>query len=147
MTTQTTGDADFAIFRELIAEAMAATGGFGHREHVHLTWLAVRRVGMPDALALVGEGIRRTATAAGAPQKFHTTMTRAWVELVAGCVRESGRQDFAAFAAHHPELLDKGLLALFYRPATLASDEARAAWVEPDLAPLALRTDPVRDAD
>ncbi|MCZ0978806.1 hypothetical protein O1L60_04810 [Streptomyces diastatochromogenes] len=54
---------------------------------------------------------------------------------------ESGQPDFAAFAAHHPDLLDKDLLARFYRPATLASDEARAAWVEPDLALLGLRTD------
>ncbi|MFE5592816.1 hypothetical protein [Streptomyces sp. NPDC056549] len=127
---------DVALFRELMAEAMAATGGFGHREHVHLTWLAVRRVGMPEAVALVGEGIRRTATAAGAPQKFHVTMTRAWVELVARRAGESGPQDFAAFAGAHAELLDKNLLARFYRPATLASPEARAAWVEPDLAPL-----------
>ncbi|MGW4704807.1 hypothetical protein, partial [Streptomyces sp. NPDC004285] len=90
----------------------------------------------PGAVALVGEGIRRTATAAGAPRKFHVTMTRAWVELVARRERESGLPDFAAFAGAHAELLDKDLLARFYRPATLASAEARAAWVEPDLAPL-----------
>ncbi|MFE7515697.1 hypothetical protein ACFU8I_31395, partial [Streptomyces sp. NPDC057540] len=54
---------DVALFRELMAEAMAATGGFGHREHVHLTWLAVRRVGMPGAVSHVGEGIRRHANA------------------------------------------------------------------------------------
>ncbi|MFF3608875.1 hypothetical protein [Streptomyces sp. NPDC002463] len=134
MTSSSTDNA----FRELMAEAMAATGGFGHREHVHLTWLAVRRVGMPGAVALVGEGIERTARAAGAPGKFHVTMTRAWVELVAGCEAECGLPDFEAFAARHADLLDKHLLGRFYRPATLASAEARARWVEPDLAPLAL---------
>lgn len=28
-------------FDALMAEVMAGTGRFGHREHVHLTWLAV----------------------------------------------------------------------------------------------------------
>ncbi|MFB6841798.1 hypothetical protein [Streptomyces sp. NPDC056361] len=134
-----------ALFRELMAEAMAATGAFGHREHVHLTWLAVRRVGMPDAVALVSDGIRRTARYAGAPQKYHVTVSRAWVELVARCEAEGELPDFATFAARHAGLLDKRLLTRFYRSGTLASAEARTGWVEPDLAPLGLSADPVRD--
>jgi hypothetical protein len=43
--------------------------------------------------------------------------------------------DFAAFAGHHPALLDKRLLTRFYRASTLASPAARAGWVEPDLTP------------
>src|SRR5438045_518737 len=46
-------------------------------------WLAVRRYGMPAAIRLVSVGIRRTARYAGAPQKYHETISRAWVELVA----------------------------------------------------------------
>jgi hypothetical protein len=122
-------------FGELMAAATAATGRFGHREHVHLTWLAVRRVGVPAAVGLVGDGIRRTATRAGAPEKYHATMTRAWVELVGHHAAEHGEEDFAAFAERNPALFDKGLLSRFYRPATLASAPARAGWVEPDLAP------------
>ena len=34
-------------FEELMAEVMASAGRFGHREHVHLTWLAVRQSGLP----------------------------------------------------------------------------------------------------
>ncbi|MBO1417103.1 hypothetical protein, partial [Streptomyces sp. FH025] len=98
-----------------------------------LTWLAVRRHGATAALDLVGEGIRRTATKAGAPQKFHVTMTRAWVALVA---RHAGdAADFEEFAARHPELLDRDLLTRHYRPGTLADERARTTWVEPDLMP------------
>jgi hypothetical protein len=124
-----------AVFAELIAEATAPTGTFGHREHVHLTWLAVRRVGMPAAVALVSEGIRRTARYAGAPQKYHATISRAWVELVAHHTAEREEPDFDTFAGRHPALLDKRLLTRFYRSTTLAGAQARTGWVEPDLAP------------
>ncbi|MFB7619130.1 hypothetical protein [Kitasatospora sp. NPDC056181] len=128
-------------FGALLAEVTAAAGRFGHREHVHLTWLAVRAVGVPAAVSLVGDGILRTATKAGAPQKYHVTLTRAWVELVGHHAAEHGGDDFADFADRHPDLLDKDLPARYYRAATLDSPEAKAGWVEPDLAPFPWRRD------
>ena len=118
-------------------EELAATAGgpFDHRAHVHVTWLAVREVGMPAAIALVSEGLRRTARYAGAPQKYHETMSRAWVLLVAHHVAQDPAVDFPAFARRNPALLDKRLLSRFYRSSTLAAAAARAGWVEPDRAP------------
>jgi hypothetical protein len=136
----TRGDGQPA-FEELMAEVMAASERFGHREHVHLTWLAVRRCGVPAAVSLVSDGIQRTARYAGAPQKYHATVSRAWVELIGHHAAESGEgeggefTEFTAFADHHTALLDKRLLTRFYRPATLASPQAKSGWVEPDLAP------------
>lgn len=124
-----------ATFDALLAEVMATATRFGHRQHVHLTWLAVHRVGVPAAVDLVSEGIRRTARYSGAPQKYHVTVSRAWVELVGHHATARPEPDFAAFAARHPALLDKRLLSRFYRPATLAGAAARASWAEPDLAP------------
>ena len=111
------------------------TGRFGHRQHVHVTWLAVRRYGTAAAVELISDGIRRTARYAGAPQKYHATVSRAWVELVA-CHTEPGEEDFDAFLARYPDLLDKRLLTHFYRSTTLASVAARSGWVEPDLRPI-----------
>jgi hypothetical protein len=124
-------------FDALVAEAMAGADRFGHRQHVHVTWLAVRRYGVPAAVGLVSDGIRRTARYAGAPQKYHATVSRAWVELVGYHVAQHGaaEPEFAAFAERNPALLDKRLLTRFYRPATLASQQAKTGWVEPDLAP------------
>ncbi|MFE7774986.1 hypothetical protein ACFU5O_13990 [Streptomyces sp. NPDC057445] len=124
-----------AAFDELMAEVMACSEHFGHRQHVHLTWLAVRRYGVPVAVGLVGDGIRRTARYAGAPQKYHATVSRAWVELVGHHVAEDDTGSFSVFAEHQPALLDKRLLTRFYRSATLAGAPARTGWVEPDLAP------------
>lgn len=125
---------DTGGFDALMAEVTATTNRFGHREHVHLTWLAVRRFGVPAAVGLVSEGIQRTARYAGAPQKYHATVSRAWVELVGHHAAEHGEDDFTSFADRHPALLDKRLLTRFYRPATLAGSAARTGWVEPDLA-------------
>ncbi|GGY17132.1 hypothetical protein [Streptomyces tanashiensis] len=136
MTVDPPHAADAPDFDTLLSEVMATPERFGHREHVHLTWLAVRRVGVRAAIGLVSDGIRRTARYAGAPQKYHATVSRAWVELVGFHAAEHGEDDFDAFADHHPALLDKRLLtARFYRPSTLASTQAKADWIEPDLAP------------
>jgi len=129
-------DEEFAAWME---EVRATAERFGHRQHVRLTWLAVRRHGVPAAVGLVGDGIRRTARYAGAPQKYNATVSRAWVELVGHHATESDIADFDAFADQNPALLDKKLLARFYRSSTLASAPARTGWVEPDLAPFPWR--------
>ena len=129
-----------AGFDALMTEVLAGSGGrFGHRQHVQLTWLAVRRYGMPAAIRLVSDGIRRTARYAGAPQKYHETISRAWVELVAHHTGQDPAADFDTFAARNPALLDKRLLTRFYRSTTLAGAAARSGWVEPDLAPFPWR--------
>ncbi|HEY7047060.1 MAG TPA: hypothetical protein VH373_07555 [Jatrophihabitantaceae bacterium] len=122
-------------FDELFAEVTRSAPRFGHRQHVHLTWLAVRHCGRSAAIGLVSQGIRRTARYAGAPQKYHATISRAWVELIAHHVAEDATDDFDAFVDRNAPLLDKRLLGHFYRSATLAGAPARTGWVEPDLAP------------
>ncbi|RZU48690.1 hypothetical protein EV385_0408 [Krasilnikovia cinnamomea] len=122
-------------FDTLMAEVMAHEHRFRHRQHIHLTWLAVRGYGTGAAIALISDGIRRTARYAGAPQKYHATVSRAWVELVGHHVAGSDDDTFDAFADRHPALFDKRLLARHYRSSTLATAEARSGWVEPDLAP------------
>lgn len=125
---------DGGDFEDLMREVMSSTVRFGHREHLHLTWLAVRRCGVPAAVELVSHGIQRTARYAGAPRKYNATVSRAWVELVGHHMTESPDLDFPGFSGHHQALFDKRLLLRFYWAATLASPAARIGWVEPDLA-------------
>jgi hypothetical protein len=122
-------------FGSLMAQVMTAAPRFGHRQHVHLTWLAVRSCGTQKAISLVSEGIQQTARYAGAPQKYHATVSRAWVELVGHHVDAHPGADFNAFAEQNSALLDKRLLSRFYHSTTLAAATARDGWVEPDLAP------------
>lgn len=126
-------------FDELMTEAVGAEHRFGHRQHVRLTWLAVRRYGTDRAIALISDGIRQTARYAGKPQKYHATVSRAWVELVGHHALNDRASDFDTFAARNPALLDKRLLSRFYRSSTLAAAAARTGWVAPDLAPFPWR--------
>ena len=124
-----------AQFDALMDDAMTGEERFGHRQHVKLTWLAVRRHGREAAIDIVSDGIRQTATYAGRPQKYHATVSRAWVELVAHHVDELPESGFEDYLGHNPALLDKRLLTRFYSSRSLASAPARTGWVEPDVAP------------
>jgi hypothetical protein len=123
-------------FDELMSEVMASAERFGHREHVQLTWLAVRRCGTAGAVELISAGIQRTARYAGAPRKFNATVSRAWVELTAYHMAEAPEESFEELLGRNPGLMDKRLLTRFYHSRTLASPAARTGWVEPDLHPL-----------
>jgi hypothetical protein len=90
---------------------------------------------MPDAVDEVCARIRQIAAYQHAPQKYHHTVSRAWVELVAHHVAEHPDRGFDEFARRCPGLLDKRLLARHYRGGTLAGRPAREGWVAPDLVP------------
>ena len=93
-----------STFDELMGEVMATADRFGHREHVRLTWLAVRRCGTAGA-----------------------------VELTAYHIDQEPEATFEDLVTHNPGLLDKRLLTRFYQSHTLASPAARTGWVEPDV--------------
>ena len=120
-------------FDALFAKVTTASGGrFGHRDHVYLTWLAIGETGPAAAVDLVSEGLQRTARYAGQPRKYHVTMSRAWVELIAARMSPDP-EPFDTFLTRHPEVLNKRLLNTLYRPGTLATEAARTSWVPPDL--------------
>lgn len=128
-------------FDALLRDVTGPDGAFGHRQHVHLAYLAVHRFGMPAAVDKVCGWIRQVAAYHHAPQKYHHTVSRAWVEAVAHHVAvDRDRGQFDAFIGRHPGLLDKRLLRAHYRSATLAAPAARSGWVEPDLAPFPWRS-------
>ncbi|GAA4574451.1 hypothetical protein [Planotetraspora kaengkrachanensis] len=121
---------------EILSFVVGPDGAFGHRQHVHLAFVAVRRYGMPEAAEKVCDWLRRITAYEKAPQKYHHTVSRAWVELVAHHVAaEPDGTEFEVFVRRNPALLDKRLLARHYRSTTLAAGEARRGWVEPDVAP------------
>ena len=121
---------------ELLPAITGPAGQFRHRQHIHLAFVAVRRYGMPAAVGKVCGWLRQITAYEQAPQKYHHTVSRAWVELVAhhaGTGPDSA--DFEVFARRYPALLDKRLLSRHYRSSTLASGLARQGWAEPDLLP------------
>src|SRR5215831_5273331 len=62
---------------------------FGHREHVRLAYVLVAQYGVEDAAQRCGQILSHMATAHGAPERFHVTMTVAWVRAVAHHMSEA----------------------------------------------------------
>jgi hypothetical protein len=121
----------------LLAEIVPSGGSFRHREHIHLAYLAVQRHGAHRAAGVVSGWIRQLGVYQRAPQKFNSTVTRAWTEIVAHHMAAAPpTTNFASFADRYPALLDKRLLTRHhYTARTLASPAARTGWAEPDLLP------------
>ena len=107
---------------------------FHHADHIRLAWLYVQRYGAHQAKALLLEGIRKFAQHAGAPQKFHYTITIAWARLVAAaCCKSDSSNSFYEWIAIHPELLNRNLMNEHYSAGRLESFQARCGWLDPDL--------------
>ena len=110
---------------------------FHHREHIRVAWLYLKLSDATRASQRMSEGIRRFASHHGATQKYHHTLTLAWMRLVAAALVETPEAyTFEQFLAAHPELEDTKLLDEFYSKELLESATAREGWVGPDLQPL-----------
>jgi hypothetical protein len=124
-------------FLRAFFSAELPNSSFHHRDHLRLAWLMVRRHGRVEAEARVTEGIQHFAAANGHAVRYHDTMTRFWVRLVAHAVAHRPEvEDFDAFLAAYPMLLDASLPFRHWRREAMFTPEARAAWSEPDLVPL-----------
>jgi hypothetical protein len=118
-------------------DAGAARDRFGHRDHLRVAWLLLARVGVAAGAEAFVAGLRRFAAAHGASDKYHETLTRFWLRLVAHAMGE--RPELAhpdAFLDAFPLLLEKALAERHWSREVLWSDTARREFVEPDLLPL-----------
>src|SRR5689334_5060013 len=111
----------------------ASLAAFPHADHVRLTILYLDHYDRAETERRLFTGLQRFAAAKGVPDKFHVTMTIAWLDLV-----EDARstfpdaRDVVALVAACPELLDRNALLRFYTSERLSSDDARRQWVAPD---------------
>jgi adenylate kinase family enzyme len=116
-----------------------------HAAHLSTGLWHVERYGRKESLDRLRAGIRRLNESHGgvnsATAGYHETITAVFVELLAQFLerRPEGESlgDTIARLLGGP-LAQRGALFAFYSRERLMSTEARAAWVEPDLAPLDL---------
>ncbi len=108
---------------------------FGHREHVRLAWIVL--AAQPD-LAKGGvrfvRALRRYVDHVGAADKYHETLTWAYLAIIREAMEGRDDPDSEAFVAAHPELLDHrgGALARRYDvDAVTADPRARRVFVLP----------------
>ena len=124
-------------FVEELESCRLPTAQFHHADHIRLAWIFLGRMSEAEATRRIEQAIRRYADYNGIGQKYHQTITRAWMMLVAAARRVTPHAVcFNEFAELHPELLAVKNLHNYYSPERLASPEARSGWTEPDLQPL-----------
>jgi hypothetical protein len=118
---------------QTVEDLIRSRGGFGHREHLELAYTYLGRGPLSEAQKRMASAIRHVAKTHGMPGRYHDTITRSWVQLVAVHRRYSSAGSFDDFIAENPGLLDRHLLKHHYSPELLGSAGARQSWTEPDL--------------
>src|SRR5262245_34955208 len=110
-------------FLAALADCSLPAADFGHREHLRLGWLRLRRAPLEAAIAATCADITRFATHHGAAGKFHRTVTEALLRLMAHGGAAEPALDWPAFQQRNATLLAdaRGMLARHYSPTLLAS--------------------------
>ena len=120
-------------FARAFEDGAVTPAEFDHVAHVRVAWVYLREAAsVEEALPRMRDAIRRFAAAAGASQKYHETITVLWMRLLADVKARGASGELADVLRAHPALADKELPLQYYSRERLFSDEARAAWVEPD---------------
>ena len=107
---------------------------FRHVDHVAVAYAMLRRYDFIEATARYADTIRAIATKAGAPKKFNTTITLAFMSLIAERMETTGHLGYEDFITQNQDLLAKEILAHWYSPERLQSDLARQIFLMPDAA-------------
>lgn len=114
---------------------------FGHADHVRVAYDMLNKYGFMDAALKYGENIDAIATKAGAAGKFNTTITFAFMSLIAERMALDKPVDQAAdqagdyddFIFRNQDLLSKDMLGKLYSPGRLQSNTACKIFLMPDL--------------
>jgi hypothetical protein len=110
-------------------------GGFHHAQHVRVAWLYLRAHPLPEALVRFTAALRTFATAQGKPERYHETITVAFMLVIAErASADAAPATWDAFAEQNPDLLawKPSVLDRYDTAETLWGDRARRAFVMPD---------------
>ena len=111
-----------------------------HQEHLRVAWLYSSRHPLDEAHVLMRVGIIRLNASHGlvetAARGYHETITRVWLAVVRALMKEMPAESSLAFVEAGGDRLARDALFRHYSRERLMSVEARARFVEPDLAPL-----------
>ena len=118
-----------AQFLEALESCRLAPDLFSHREHVRAAFLYLERLPFGAAIDRMRATLQRYCAALGRADRYHETLTVAFMCLVNAHRQRAGYGDWSEFARLNPELFDSGVLGQYYEPATLASPLARTTFV------------------
>jgi len=125
-------DAEFlAAFEDTTLEP------FHHRDHIRAGWIYLREHPLLEAIPRFIGALKRYAASRGAPDRYHETVTLAFLLLIFERMDRAGAETWDEFAGRHSDLMqwNPSALAAYYRPETLTTNDARARFVLPDAGP------------
>ncbi len=129
-----TADADERI-EQIVVEFENATidaAEFDHEAHVLVGWRYLQDYSLLDSIKRYSAALQRLTRKLGVPTKYHETIT--WFYLIKTAERKA-TTDWAAFKTANPDLFERNpsLVQQYYSESLLSSDDARQAFVFPDL--------------
>jgi hypothetical protein len=105
---------------------------FGHAAHVRAAYLYLRSGDFEAALVKIRRAIRTYAASLGKADRYHETITVAYLSLIRQKLYERGDGGgWEGFAQENPELLERDLLLRFYPQTQLESELARRIFLLP----------------
>ena len=114
-----------------------AAESFHHADHARMAFLYLCRYPALEALERFSNSLARFAAAKGRAERYHETVTWAFLLLIRERMARTGRrQSWEEFAAGNADLLrwEENVLRRYYRDETLSSDLARRTFLLPDKA-------------
>jgi len=123
-----------AEFTRAVERGEIASKDFGHGAHLHVAWTYLSEsLTTNEAANKMRNTLRKFTVAAGAPEKYHETITLFWVYFLAKMRANAGGTTLEQLVAANPRLLEKNFTLEYYSGEQLFGDRARNSWVEPDL--------------
>jgi len=105
---------------------------FSHVDHIGVACHMLQKYPFLDAAQKYGSALRDIATEAGVPEKFNTTLTLAFLGVLAERMADTPHDSFKDFLEKNPDLRSRTLMDTWYSQSRIASGRARKSFLMPD---------------
>lgn len=123
---------DYADLFQHMEAGTLHTCDFDHESHIGVAYQALEKYPFFDALAVFAKGIQAAAAASGAADKFHATITMAFMSMIAERRATGTYRNAADFVTRNQDLCAKDLLRQWYTSDLLGGNLARSIALMPD---------------
>ncbi|POF34030.1 hypothetical protein [Roseibium marinum] len=123
---------DYSALAERFETHALQAEGFTHVDHIGVACQMLQKYDFLDAAARYGASLKTLAARAGAPGKFNTTLTLAFLSILRERMADTPHASFCEFLEKNPELVSRTLLSGWHSDERLGCQRARDAFVMPD---------------
>lgn len=121
-------DSDDEFVRRFEDSALAS---LSHEDHVRLAWRYLSERPLARVLQELPSKLRSFAAAKGCPDRYHETVTYAFIVLIHERLHAADGGTWAQFRRNNADLFERDFLFQFYERDTLRSAVARRVFVLP----------------